>query len=89
MIEKYIEDVNRHASSEDIVASIIYEAQEIFKSCGSESDFCIQNAGEECIIFGGWNRVKWSVRGGWVAFESHCNPEFLAAFAKLEFGRIG
>jgi len=88
MIEKYIEDVKRHAEPEEIVANIIYEARRIFRVCEAEDDFCVQHAGEESIVFGGWNRVRWGVRLGWVAFESHCSSEVLAAFKKLGFGKV-
>ena len=55
-------------------------AESIFEDCGQLRDFGIQDAGG--LVFGGHNRIFLRERG-WVASESHCTDNFIAAFLKL------
>jgi len=54
-------------------------AQDIFEKCGAPDDFAVQGA----TVFGSINRIKLTAFG-WRALPNHCNPEFLAAFKKMQ-----
>lgn len=59
---------------------IIEQAIEIFETCGSKDDFCIQSISFDSIVFGGWNRLIFRPELGWYISESHCNNKFKEAF---------
>lgn len=64
----------------DYIAESVQDmARLIFEQCGDPDDYCVQSASWDCIIFGGWNRIKLTSKG-WEIFESHCRPEFIAKF---------
>jgi hypothetical protein len=64
----------------DDVAEIVENmARWIFEECGDPEDYCVQSASWDCIIFGGWNRVKLTSKG-WTLIEHNCRPEFIAKF---------
>ena len=64
------------------VESIVVYAKEYFADC--LQDFCIQHVSYECIIFGGTNRLKWSVRKGFTVLEKYCTPSFIEHAKKVE-----
>ena len=68
---------------DEILLEKIYAAFAVFAACHAESDFCIQSG----TIFGGWNRITFDAKG-WVAFESHCTPNFLKRFIAGGWGRV-
>lgn len=43
------------------------------------SDFCVQHIGLGSIVFGGLNRVIWSVKSGFRVDSPYCSPQFLEA----------
>ena len=56
-------------------------AETIFRDCGAESDYCIQdNSRYGQVVFGGVNRVIWTVSGGFSISLSHCTDEFIEKF---------
>jgi hypothetical protein len=52
-------------------------AYSIFSQCGAASDFCIQHASPESVVFGGTNRLILHFRSGWYADRSYCSSRFL------------
>jgi hypothetical protein len=68
----------------EIVLAIVDEAHRRFRAVGAETDFCIQHADMESIIFGGWNRVVWSAKSGYRPDESSCTALFLANWKLLQ-----
>ena len=62
------------------MGELVYcQAQEIFRMCDAEKDFCKQGGG---LVFGGTNRVRLQ-SNGWVAIKSHCTDEFYDKFQAL------
>ena len=60
------------------VADVVLDgAYEIFSLLGVADDFCIQTIGASKIVFGGTNRVCWSVRNGFSPDKSYCTKGFL------------
>lgn len=60
----------------ELIYAIVVEAEERFKKCDEESDFCIQTA-STVIVFGGTNRVIWSPQNGFRPDRSYCRDTFL------------
>lgn len=47
-------------------------------------DFGIQvDDWPERMVFGGWNRVRWSLKFGFVILPESCNDEFIKNFNKV------
>ena len=60
-------------------------AETIFKDCGAETDYCIQdNSRYGQVVFGAVNRVIWTVAGGFSISRSHCTDEFIEKFPKAK-----
>lgn len=57
--------------------TVCEEAYSIFCDCGAEEDFCVQATGSESVVFGGTNRLMWSVRRGFYPDRPYCTPTFL------------
>ncbi len=74
--------VAQQALLADIGLIVAEEAMEIFENCGAASDFCIQAVGAISVVFGGTNRLLWTVKGGFRPDEPYCTPRFLAAYRK-------
>jgi len=64
----------------EIAAILITEAYSRFAACGCENDFCVQLVGAECVVFGGWNRLKWGLHSGWNPDPHSCTSEFLEKY---------
>jgi len=75
--------VGGRSDLDDILLATMYAAFAVFAACHAESDFCIQSG----TVFGGWNRITFDAKG-WVAFESHCTPDFLERFTAGGWGRV-
>lgn len=58
-------------------------AEEIFIECGAADDFCIQSVGSAAAVFGGTNRLIFTIKGFHID-ESYCNHEFRRLFYKLK-----
>jgi len=81
MAHCYIDALNNQGSIH--AGLIVYmAAQEYFENC--LDDFCLQHPGDECIIFGGTNRLIWRAKTGFKADASYCTPEFLAHFEEVQ-----
>lgn len=66
----------------EIADLVMYEAKEIWIAAECPDDFCVQHYGWTAIVFGGTNRVQWSVRNGFRVDRSYCTARFLEAFDK-------
>ena len=70
----------------DLYADIVLAASEFFDySRGGVDDFCIQRAVSypSVIIFGGVNRLQWSVKRGFRFSRSHCTKRFIERFVDI------
>jgi len=73
-----------HDALDDIGYRIFDMAEQIFKWCGAEDDFCHQTG----LVFGGTNRIMLTYRG-WEMDRSYCSEKFIEAFEGLkEMGTI-
>ena len=58
-------------------------AKEIYKECGAEDDYCIQdNASYGTVVFGSVNRVHWTFATGFT-IQGSCTKEFKENFAPV------
>jgi hypothetical protein len=68
----------------DLGCRVLDMAEQIFKWCGAENDFCHQTG----LVFGGTNRIILTHRG-WEMDRSYCTEKFIEAFEGLkELGTI-
>lgn len=67
----------------DIGSIVVGEAFELFQSVGSESDFCIQNVGDNVVVFGGTNRLIWRFNKGFFIDKPYCTPRFIKRMEAL------
>jgi hypothetical protein len=67
---------------EDIGILVAEEAEEIFRTCGAEDDYCIQTVGFDCAVFGGTNRVIFRPLSGFCLDTDYCTDNFITAFYK-------
>ena len=58
---------------------VALEAQNIFKLCDAESDFCIRNVGDYSV-FGKRNRLIFNSVLGFFCDENKCSKEFINKF---------
>ena len=65
---------------EELRHGVVRRAQEIFEGAGCPSDFCLQLATDEVLVFGGTNRLKWDAVAGFYPDRSYCTEKFLTAF---------
>lgn len=72
--------VAQHALLADIGLIIVEEAMTIFENCGAASDFCIQAVGARSAVFGGTNRLLWSITAGFRPDYPYCTERFIAAY---------
>lgn len=66
---------------QDFGKTIFEIAKMCFESC--PEDYCIQHSTDEVIIFGGTNRLIWSVFTGWRIDEPYCTKKFIKAAKKV------
>jgi len=67
----------------DFIDFIVIEAQDIWSKYGSDDDFCLQSVGDEVIIFGAMNRVKYTIKKGFECIESNCTKKFIETFNEI------
>lgn len=67
---------------EGIAFSVIETARELFEAIGHLEDFGIQYASDQRIIFGGLNRVIWSIKKGFRVDPNLSTEDFKALFEK-------
>jgi len=74
--------IHKNVSGWEIIGEQVCNiAEEIFKLCGSENDYCIQdNSRFGTVVFGSVNRVIWRVSTGFRIDEGYCTPEFIEKF---------
>ncbi len=65
--------------SQEIGMMIIEEAADRFTECGAASDFCIQHIGA-AVIFGGTNRLIFSLKVGFYLDKSYCTERFIKEY---------
>ena len=63
----------------EIIDVIIEDAYEYWERANNVDDFCIQSLGLGVIVFGGFNRVQWSVKNGFRIDKNYCTSNFLEA----------
>lgn len=68
---------------QDIGMLVAEQAYDIFKQCGAMEDFCIQSVGS-AAVFGGTNRLVWSLAHGFVAERTYCTESFLDAVKSVD-----
>jgi len=56
-------------------------AKEFFEEC--PDDFGVQLIETDRAVFGGTNRITWSMRHGFRCDESYCTERFITHFNKL------
>lgn len=54
---------------------LVLEAAKFFEDC--PEDFCLQNAQGGDLVFGGTNRLLWSINRGFRPDRSYCTERFL------------
>ena len=72
-----------------MIYGIISRAAQFFAHC--PDDFCVQHAvwHEGHAVFGGTNRLLWSMANGFRPDPPYCSPRFLAQFAGETWEKIG
>lgn len=66
-----------------IAQYVFHEARLIWETAGCSDDFCVQyDLGDDIIVFGGVNRVQWSVKQGFRADRKACTAKFLQSFVE-------
>ena len=72
-----------------MIYGIISRAAEFFAHC--PEDFCVQHASwfEGHAVFGGTNRLLWSMAHGFRPDPSYCSPRFLEQFTGETWEKIG
>ena len=74
------DDVASRSSDTIYWKTIIYEIILAAASYWADSDltdFCVQNVSDDCIVFGGVNRLIWRPAMGYFPDRSYCNEAFL------------
>jgi hypothetical protein len=62
------------------MTNIVAAAADFWERADNLDDFCIQSTDFcEQIVFGGTNRMVWSIRRGFFIDESYCSDKFLRA----------
>lgn len=78
--ESQIDQVVKRMAVDGLAQGLLYElvsaAASYFEEC--PSDFCLQHADERVAIFGGTNRLKWTLMEGFRPDRTYCTQAFLA-----------
>ena len=59
-------------------------AKEFWEEC--PDDFCVQDRCEDRVVFGGTNRVTWSIRRGFRIDRPYCTEKFIRHYEKIMGG---
>lgn len=79
--------VNRDESMAMVIGDIVIDrAREMFEVMGYADDFCVQSVGSVCV-FGGSNRLVYSVVSGFAPALSYCSQQFAEAFNQ-HYGKL-
>lgn len=65
----------------DLFSYIEHLVEIIFEEC--PEDFCIQYMGFTSIVFGGVNRVVWSIKNGLQIDKPYCSEKFIKHWEKV------
>lgn len=88
LLEAAGEEVRKELTSRlqkySLIHHIDYQASRFFENC--PYDYCVQSIGAmgDIIVFGGHNRVQWSVERGFQLWLSSCTPDFIAHAKKIQ-----
>lgn len=87
-VKKAIEGISDQDRA-GLIYGVINRAAKFFQYC--PEDFCIQHACwfEGHAVFGGTNRLLWSVERGLYPDQDYCTPKFLEQFAEELWEKIG
>ncbi len=90
-IEAMMEQAEKHenAYAEGLVRFVIQRAAEFFAYCPDDFCFATGEWYDGHVVFGGTNRLHWSVASGFWPSREHCTPRFLAQFAGEVWEPIG
>ena len=84
-LKKALMAVESGINSNDFMSSVVIAASEYWERANCLGDFCIQHVGAgESIVFGGSNRVVWTIRSGFIIDRSYCSSSFLTANFDIE-----
>ena len=67
----------------EIGESVIGGALSVFQDLDIESDFCVQSIGFQTVVFGGTNRIIWSLRYGFSLDVRYCTPSVVAKWGAM------
>lgn len=80
-IETFVND--NDFLSTNLMYDLIVQARQIFFEADSLEDFCIQSiTSSHGFVFGGLNRLLWSIDHGFRPDKGYCSRQFLAAWEK-------
>ena len=86
-LEQSINAATKHFEGgawEDVVYAIVDAAAMFFTySEWAIGDFCVQSVSSSVIVFGGLNRLTWSVKHGFQIDRSFCSTEFSGNYVKV------
>lgn len=68
---------------EEIGMLIVRAAYDVFCDLGIERDFCVQSVGYNCVVFGGTNRIIWSVRYGFRLDVPYCSETTIRKWGEM------
>ena len=68
---------------ESILDEIVNKAYEIFEKCGTIEDFCIQTKRLSTIVFGGSDRIRWTI-DGFEPIRTHCSTKFMIKWHEMK-----
>jgi hypothetical protein len=90
-IESMMEQAEKHenAYAEGLVRFVIQRAAEFFAYCPDDFCFATGEWYDGHVVFGGTNRLHWSVQNGFWPSKEHCTPRFLKQFEGEVWEPIG
>jgi hypothetical protein len=68
---------------QEIGTVIVNEAYQLFVDLKIEGDFCVQSIGYNCVVFGGTNRIIWSVRYGFRLDAPYCSDHVVRRWGAM------
>ena len=68
---------------QEIGAVLVDEAYTLFCDLKIERDFCVQAIGCNCVVFGGSNRIIWSLQHGFQLDVSYCSPDTISKWGAM------
>lgn len=83
--ERVMDELSTFEGIEVFAESVGDAAGEFFRAAGLTEDFCVQSGDllDGVVVFGGTNRLQWSLRRGFRYSPSHCTEEFIERFRAI------